>query len=121
MSTAIADSLTISQFTGLDFEMEIHNTWEEIIDFAEDLLISIFQGLRERCKYWMEVIQREYPDAGNFQIPEGRAPRIRFADGIKMLNEAGIEASADEDIRYISPQISSNSSTSPISIPSAHH
>jgi len=88
----------LTEFTGLDFEMEIHNTWEEIIDFAEDLLIFIFNGLRERCKYWMEVIQREYPEAGNFKIPEGRAPRIRFADGIKMLNEAGIEASPDEDI-----------------------
>lgn len=102
---AVLSSLTFSQFTGLDFEMEIHNTWEEIIDFAEDLLISIFKGLRDRCKYWMEVIQREYPDAGNFQIPEGRAPRLRFADGIKMLNEAGIEASADEDIRYFPPHI----------------
>ncbi|MCJ1390977.1 hypothetical protein MMC18_003838 [Xylographa bjoerkii] len=88
----------LTEFTGLDFEMEIHNTWEEIIDFAEDLLIFIFNGLRERCKYWMEVIQREYPDAGNFKIPEGRAPRIRFADGIKILNEAGIDASPDEDI-----------------------
>jgi len=47
----------------------------------------------------MEVIQREYPDAGNFQIPEGRAPRLRFADGIQMLKDAGIEASADEDIK----------------------
>ena len=84
--------------------MEIHHTWEEVIDFAEELLISIFKGLRERCKYWMEVIKREYPDAGNFQIPDGPAPRIRFADGIKMLKEAGIEASADEDIRYYSPK-----------------
>lgn len=88
--------------------MEIHNTWEEIIDFAEDLLIFIFNGLRERCKYWMEVIQREYPDAGNFKIPEGHAPRIRFADGIKMLNEAGIEASPDEDIRYFFCQSNEN-------------
>ena len=81
--------------------MEIHNTWEEIMDFAEDLLVFIFRGLRERCAYAMSVIQREYPDAGNFQIPEGKAPRLRFADGIKMLNEAGIEASADEDIRFV--------------------
>ena len=84
--------------------MEIHNTWEEIIDFAEDLLVFIFTGLRERCKYWMDVIQREYPDAGNFQIPSGKAPRIRFADGIKMLREVGIEASENEDIRQASLQ-----------------
>ena len=73
------------------------------MDFAEDLLVFIFRGLRERCAYAMGVVQREYPDAGNFQIPEGKAPRIRFADGIKMLKEAGIEASADEDIRFVIP------------------
>ena len=93
----------LTEFTGLDFEMEIHNEWEEVIDFAEDLLIYIFNGIRERCKHTMAVIQREYPDAGNFKIPEGRAPRIRFADGIKMLREAGIEASENEDIRYAPP------------------
>ena len=80
--------------------MEFHNTWEEVIDFAEGLLFFILTDLRERCKYWMEVIQREYPDAGNFKIPNEKAPRLPFAEGIKMLNEAGIEASANEDIRY---------------------
>ena len=89
--------------------MEIHNTWEEVIDFAEGLLFFIFTGLREGCKYWMEVIQREYPDAGNFKIPNGKAPRLPFAEGIKMLNEAGIEASADEDIKYSRPLSSSPS------------
>ena len=81
--------------------MEIENSWEEIIDFAEGLVVFIFNGLRERCKYWMGVIQREYPDAGNFKIPEGRAPRLRFSEGIAMLKEAGVEASADEDIKYV--------------------
>lgn len=88
-----------SQFTGLDFETEIHNSWEEIIDIAEDLMLFIFRGLRQRCQYAMTVIQREYPDAGNFQLPSGRAPRLRFSEGIKMLQEAGIDASPDEDIR----------------------
>ena len=83
--------------------MEIQNTWEEVVDFAEDLLIFIFNGLRTGSKYWMDVIQREYPDAGNFKIPSGRAPRLRFSEGIKMLREAGIEASEDEDIKHVPP------------------
>ena len=80
--------------------MAIENTWEEVVDTAEDVLIYIFRGIRERSKYWMDVVQRTYPDAGNFKIPDGRAPRLRFAEGIKMLKDAGIEASEDEDIRY---------------------
>ena len=88
----------LTEFTGLDFEMEIERSWEEVVDLAEELLVFIFRGLRERCAYHMGVVQREYPDAGNFKIPEGKAPRLRFAEGIQMLKEAGIEASADEDI-----------------------
>ncbi|MCJ1309230.1 hypothetical protein MMC25_002887 [Agyrium rufum] len=87
----------LTEFTGLDFEMEIHESWNEVVDYAESLLLYIFKGLRERCAYHISVIQREYPDAGNFQIPE-KAPRLRFAEGIKMLKDAGIEASEDEDI-----------------------
>ena len=61
-------------------------------------MLFIFRGLRARCAADMKVVQREYPDAGDFLIPEVRAPRLRFADGVKMLKEAGIAASADEDI-----------------------
>ena len=88
----------LTEFTGLDFEMEIEKSWEEVIDLAENLLVFIFRGLRERCRYQMGVVQREYPDAGNFKIPEGRAPRLRFSEGIQMLKDAGIEAPADDDI-----------------------
>ena len=81
--------------------MTIYQKWDEIIDQAEGLLIYIFRGLRKRCAKQMEVVQRAYPDAGNFKIPEGEAPRIRYADGIQMLKDAGVtDASEDEDIRY---------------------
>ena len=85
--------------------MAIENSWEEVLDVAEDVLIYIFKGLRERedSKYWMDVIQKTYPDAGNFKIPEGRAPRLKFSEGIKMLKEAGFDAPEDEDIRYANP------------------
>ena len=88
----------LTEFTGLDFEMEILETWSEVINMAEALVSFIFNELRKRCARQMEIIKKLYPEAGDFLIPEGKAPRLRFADGIKMLNEAGIEASPDEDI-----------------------
>ena len=89
----------LTEFTGLDFEMEIADAWEEVVDLAEEVLMFIFRGLRERCRYPMAVVQRAYPDAGNFRIREvGRVPRIRFAEGVRMLHEAGIDASPDADI-----------------------
>jgi aspartyl-tRNA synthetase len=89
----------LTEFTGLDFEMRIRKDWTEVLDVAEGLVMHIFHGLNERCGKEMDVIKQLYPDAGNFLIPKGGAPRIRFADGIKMLREAGVEdAKEDEDI-----------------------
>ena len=88
----------LTEFTGLDFEMRIYKSWTEVVDVAEDLMLFIFRGLQERCERERRVVQHDYPEAGNFQLPEGKAPRLRFAEGIKMLNEAGIEVSAEEDI-----------------------
>jgi aspartyl-tRNA synthetase len=89
----------LTEFTGLDFEMPISKSWTEVLDVAEALVLYIFQGLNSSCKREMATIQTLYPHAGDFKIPSGPAPRIRFADGIKMLHEAGVtEASPDEDI-----------------------
>ena len=88
------------QFTGLDFEMRINETWEEVLDVVESMVLYIFGRLPEQCKREMEVIKRAYPEAGNFKLPTaGQVPRITFAEGVKMLREAGHEASETEDIR----------------------
>ena len=81
--------------------MRIIEDWEEVPDMVEKMISYIFSRLPEQCKPEMEVIKRAYPDAGNFKLPEGRAPRIKFADGVKLLKEAGYEASENEDIRYV--------------------
>jgi aspartyl-tRNA synthetase len=79
--------------------MVIYNRWDEVVDQAEALLLHIFRGLRERCARATAEVQRAYPHAANFLIPDGKAPRIRFAEGIKMLRESGVtDASEDEDI-----------------------
>lgn len=88
------------QFTGLDYEMEITEHYHEVMDFGEDLLIFIFRQLKTRYAYELSVIEREYPDAGNFLIPEGKCPRLTFAEGIAMLREAGEEVNDYEDLRY---------------------
>ena len=80
--------------------MEITEHYHEVMDFGEDLLIFIFRALKERYAYELKVIEREYPDAGNFQIPEGRCPRLTFAEGIAMLREAGEEVEDYEDLRW---------------------
>ena len=64
------------------------------------MILHIFSRLPKLCQSEIEVIKRAYPEAGNFKLPEAqKTPRIKFADGVKMLREAGYEASENEDIR----------------------
>jgi len=51
----------LCEFTGLDFEMEIKESYLEIVDTIGNLFTYIFSGLNERCKEELEVINKQYP------------------------------------------------------------
>ncbi|KAK5635764.1 hypothetical protein RRF57_011476 [Xylaria bambusicola] len=92
----------MTEFTGLDLEMEIEDTYEEVRDMIEATLIYIFRGLKERCKNEIEYIRTIYPSE-EFLLPEpGKEVRITFAEGQKLLREEGPEefrnVSDDEDM-----------------------
>lgn len=95
----------LTEFTGLDFEMELQiyskEGWQQVVRMAEDMVLYIFHRLPEEAKAEIEEIRKHYPKAGDFRLPEGRPPRIKFSEGIALLKEAGFEAPGDEDIRYI--------------------
>lgn len=51
----------LCEFTGLDFEMEIKESYLEIVDMIGNLFNFMFKGLNERCKEELEVINKQYP------------------------------------------------------------
>lgn len=51
----------LCEFTGLDFEMEIKESYLEIVDTIGNLFNYIFTGLNERCKEELDVINKQYP------------------------------------------------------------
>ena len=82
--------------------MVIRNHYHEVLEFSESLMIFIIRSLQERLEYQRltKVVDQVYPGAGNFQLPPGdKAVRITFAEGVKLLNEAGIEAGEFDDLR----------------------
>ena len=93
----------LTEFTGLDFEMELtpysKEGWQQVVRMAEDMVLYIFRHLPEEAKSEIDEIRKHYPAAGDFKLPEGRPPRIKFSEGITLLREAGHEAKDDEDIR----------------------
>ncbi|KAI2604752.1 aspartyl-tRNA synthetase [Hypoxylon fragiforme] len=92
----------MTEFTGLDLEMEIEDHYHEVRDMIEGVMIHIFRGLEERCKEEIELIRSIYP-SDDFLLPEpGKEVRLTFAEGQKLLREEGPEefrnVSDDEDM-----------------------
>jgi len=92
----------MTEFTGLDLEMEIEDSYTEVIDMIEGLMLHIFRGLEEQCKDEIELIRSIYPSE-KFMLPElGKEVRLTFAEGQKLLREEGPEeyrnVSDDEDM-----------------------
>ena len=82
--------------------MVIRNHYHEVLEFSERLLIFIIRALqtREEYKRFTNIVQQVYPEAGNFKLPPGDdAVRMTFAEGVKMLNEAGVQAAEFDDLR----------------------
>ncbi|KAI5922294.1 hypothetical protein F4810DRAFT_291191 [Camillea tinctor] len=92
----------MTEFTGLDMEMEIEDHYHEVRDMIEGLMLYIFRGLKEKCQEQIDLIRAIYPSE-EFLLPEpGKEVRLTFAEGQKLLREEGPEeyrnVSDDEDM-----------------------
>lgn len=91
----------LTEFSGLDMEMAFEEHYHEVVSVLEDLMLHIFNGLRERYAKETEIVQRTY-QVEPFKLPEsGKVPRLHFAEGVKMLREAGVEIDDFDDLRYV--------------------
>ncbi|KAH9830768.1 aspartyl-tRNA synthetase, cytoplasmic [Rhodofomes roseus] len=77
----------LTEFTGLDLEMQFDNHYHEVLDMLDGMLKFIFRGLQERFRDEIAVVKTQFPHEDLVILDE--TPRIKFADGIKMLKEAG--------------------------------
>ncbi len=79
----------MTEFTGLDMEMEIQESYHEALHMLEGVLLHIFRGLKERCAADIETVRSVYPST-DFQLPEpGHEVRMTFAEGQALLREHG--------------------------------
>ena len=86
----------LCEFTGFDLEMAIHEHYDEILDVFSDLFIAIFDGLNDRCRTEIERVREQHP----FEDLVYLRPtlKITYAEGCKLLREAGIEQNDLEDL-----------------------
>jgi nondiscriminating aspartyl-tRNA synthetase len=90
----------LTEFTGLDFEMVFDNHYHEVLGLAEDLIIYMVKGLLEQYKSEIAIVHEFFPKAGDFRIPEdGKALRLKYLEGIKILKEAGVDTSEQDSFK----------------------
>ena len=76
--------------------MVFNHHYHEVLTFAENLIVYIVTELQSRYKDEIDTVQKQYPRAADFRIKDGKALRLTYLQGIKILKDAGVDVSAQE-------------------------
>lgn len=87
----------LTEFTGLDLEMTIEESYEEVVDVLDGMLLHIFKGLKEKFSREIEIIGKQFP-VEPFTFLE-KTLRLPWGDAIALLRGAGTEIGDFEDLR----------------------
>ncbi|TVY30327.1 Aspartate--tRNA ligase, cytoplasmic [Lachnellula hyalina] len=96
----------MTEFIGLDMEMEIQEHYHEVMHMLEGVLLHIFRGLAKDYRNEIELIRSVYPSE-EFLLPEpGKEVRLTFAEGQALLRAEGPPefASVTDDEDMSTPQ-----------------
>ncbi|KAI8623459.1 aspartyl-tRNA synthetase [Xylariaceae sp. FL1651] len=77
----------LTEYTGLDLEMEILNDYHEAMDIIDNVLKAIFRGIYARYRKEIEVVKERFPHEDLVWLEE--TPRLTFKEGVKLLNDSG--------------------------------
>ncbi|KAL1929515.1 hypothetical protein VTP01DRAFT_1653 [Rhizomucor pusillus] len=86
----------MTEFVGLDMEMAIQEHYHEVVDVLDEMFVYIFTNLKERYNNEIETVKRQYPFADFEFLP--KTLRLKYADAIQLLREAGVEIGDYEDL-----------------------
>jgi aspartyl-tRNA synthetase len=77
----------LTEYTGLDIEMAIEEHYHEMLEVLDGVIKKILEGIYGRFRREIEIIKHQFPSEDLVWLEE--TPIIKFADGIKMLNDSG--------------------------------
>jgi aspartyl/asparaginyl-tRNA synthetase len=77
----------LTEFMGLDLEMEIQEHYHEVLDVLDGLFLSIFKGLQLKYAKEIEVIKKQFPH-DDFVFLD-KTLRLTFKEGMELLSQAG--------------------------------
>ncbi|KAH8805694.1 aspartyl-tRNA synthetase-like protein [Xylogone sp. PMI_703] len=77
----------LTEYTGLDIEMALEEHYHEALDIIDDMFKHLWKGIYDRYQKEIDIISQYYPQKKVEWLDV--TPRIKFADGVKMLIESG--------------------------------
>ena len=86
----------LTEFVGLDIEMEFKQHYHEVLNFIGNTLMNIWRDLETNFQKELQIIAEQYPFEPIVFTDELLI--LTFAEGIEMLHEAGIEQDGMDDL-----------------------
>ncbi|CAL5866440.1 uncharacterized protein PFLUO_LOCUS648 [Penicillium psychrofluorescens] len=77
----------LTEYTGLDIEMAIEEHYHEMLETLDAVIKNILSGIYTKYRREIELVKSQFPAEDVVWLE--KTPIIRFADGIKMLNDSG--------------------------------
>jgi aspartyl/asparaginyl-tRNA synthetase len=87
----------MTEFTGLDLEMQIDEHYHEAMYTLDGMLKAIFKGLQDRYAKEIETIRRQFPCEPFLWLEETLV--LTFPEAVQMLRDAGREVEEYEDFK----------------------
>jgi len=80
----------LTEFTGLDFEMEIKESYTEALDMTDYFMVKIFEGLTNNHKKELQIVSQQYPFTP-LKFAKSKNYRMQYPEAIKLMRDAGLE------------------------------
>lgn len=88
----------LTEFMGLDLEMEIKHHYNEILDLLDEMFVYIFEQIKEKFKHELEIINQQYPFEPLVYETKKKNLRLTYPEAMQLLREDGLNISDTEDI-----------------------
>jgi aspartyl-tRNA synthetase len=97
----------MTEFVGIDLEMTIEEHYHEVLELLDELLKSIFKGVRDKYQREIEQICKQFP-ADEFKWREGPEGTLKltFREAVDLLVEAGVPRESLDDIKSVAKLLS---------------
>lgn len=83
----------MTEFIGLDLEMTFNEHYHEVMETIDEMLKSIFQGLKDQYAPQIETIKKQFPHEEFVFLPKTLV--LSYAECIKILQDNKVEQLTD--------------------------